>query len=416
MIEVDFQHWQYNISEVDLIKNGSPHNKSTASQALFKALDNEARLIDRVPLKFTPLQILCGNEAFPESAIADPLADLEVWNEWKRGIRSFPYSGQFSRLNLINQESKTSSNATVGVVGEIMTGLLAQAGINPWVLARVIRNWPDFIFYCKDETYAFVESKAFTNSDGKTSLNDRVPYRLLSECLVDAVQQINADPFVVVWGAFTQIVNVDPMAYKITFLEVIPDKKRRANFPTRAIPEKVIDDISEQCVSIALSKVCRDEEILAGLKISKSTKKNSTRLKAVARLSHIAKEHIESMLNEAGPKIAISSSRGDIESKIENTISEIQIGKDGFDFDGKRLQNALSKSDYDIRRRSDSQQLYPIRKFGERDIVIRKLSDDERQQITNDFKPNWKNACNAYETVDNTNLYRCGGTLIGIKD
>ena len=36
-------------------------------------------------------------------------------------------------------------------MGEIMTGLFAQAGIAPWVLVRVIRRWPDFILYLRDE-------------------------------------------------------------------------------------------------------------------------------------------------------------------------------------------------------------------------------------------------------------------------
>jgi len=93
-----------------------------------------------------------------------------------------------------------------------MAGLYAQAGIAPWVLVRVIRHWPDFIFYTGDDRYAFVEAKAYTGevNEQNGGLWTQIPGDLLSECLMDAVQQLNADPFVKVWGAFTYIEQISP--------------------------------------------------------------------------------------------------------------------------------------------------------------------------------------------------------------
>ena len=135
MINVDFQHWRYIISENDLMAYGSPHySRPMAGKALCSKLDLTAHRIASLSLGFNELQILCGNEAFPEAAVADPLADLEMWDEWKTGFRSFPYPGRYSRFNIVAQEAKTNSPSSIGVIGEIMTGLFAQAGINPWVL------------------------------------------------------------------------------------------------------------------------------------------------------------------------------------------------------------------------------------------------------------------------------------------
>ena len=135
-----------------------------------------------VKIECSENQIRSGNEAFAEAAVADPIADLEVWDEWRSGTRYFPYPGRYSRLGITRQDDKTSSPSSVGVIGEIMAGFFAQAGESPWVLVRVVRRWPDFIFSDRDGTYSFVESKAFTNqSPEREGLANRVPGDLLVE-------------------------------------------------------------------------------------------------------------------------------------------------------------------------------------------------------------------------------------------
>jgi hypothetical protein len=161
MIHVSFQHWCHVFSDKALIRYGSPHFDShSAGQALRQEVVDRASQVEDVALQFSEEAILCANEAFPEAAVADPLADLEIWDEWSTGVRSFPYPGKYGRLGIQTQGPKTSSPASVGVIGEIMAGLFAQQGVAPWVLVRVIQKWPDFIFAEHDERYAFVEAKA----------------------------------------------------------------------------------------------------------------------------------------------------------------------------------------------------------------------------------------------------------------
>jgi hypothetical protein len=207
VISVSFQHWCHVFSDKALIRYGSPHfDRHSAGQALRQEVASIASRVEDVSLRFPAEAILCANESFPEAAVADPLADLEIWDEWSTGIRSFPYPGKYGRVGIQTQERKTASTASVGVIGEIMAGLFAQQGVAPWVLVRVIQKWPDFIFAEQDGRYAFVEAKASAQTlPSSPDLLGRVAPALLDECLVEAVQQLNADRYVRVWGAFTQI-------------------------------------------------------------------------------------------------------------------------------------------------------------------------------------------------------------------
>ncbi|MBS0261388.1 MAG: hypothetical protein JSS02_05475, partial [Planctomycetes bacterium] len=189
MIDVSFEHWRYTFTEEILRRYGSRHySRADVGWVLFEEACREATLKDGHHLMFHPDQILCSNEAFPEAAVADPLADLEIWDEWNNGTRAFPYPGRYSKLGITTQEDKTSSPSSIGVIGEIMAGIFAQAGICPWVLVRVVRKWPDFIFSQNNGMYSFVESKAFTTDpeENAEGLPRRVHNQLLREGLIDA--------------------------------------------------------------------------------------------------------------------------------------------------------------------------------------------------------------------------------------
>jgi hypothetical protein len=193
MIEISFEHWCYTFTEEMLIKYGSRYfPRKDAGAQYVRDIDQRSERVSSLNLEFSEKQIRSGNEAFAEAAVADPIADLEVWDEWRSGTRYFPYQGRYSRLGIIRQDDKTSSPSSVGVIGEIMAGFFAQAGVSPWVLVRVVRRWPDFIFSDRDATYSFVESKAFTSEPSdRHGLAGRVLDGLLVEGAVDAAQQLN---------------------------------------------------------------------------------------------------------------------------------------------------------------------------------------------------------------------------------
>ena len=107
-MEVHFQHWEYEIPSELLTRYGSPHfSIKEAGRALLPKFLRGASLANHCRVNFNERHIICANEAFPEAAVADPLADLRVWDEWCNGSRRFPYPGRFSRLGLTHQEKKT---------------------------------------------------------------------------------------------------------------------------------------------------------------------------------------------------------------------------------------------------------------------------------------------------------------------
>ncbi|MFM6156153.1 MAG: hypothetical protein ACKPE3_24685, partial [Sphaerospermopsis kisseleviana] len=295
MIEVSFEHWKYEFSEEDL-QYGSSHfgegeAKKNLRDALYKACDTrKAKHITKGSIDFTESHIICANESFPEAAIADPIADLEVWNEWRSGVRIFPYSGQYSKLSITNQPGKGSSPSSIGVVGEIMAGLFGQAIISPWILVRVIRRWPDFIFYTNDGRYAFLEAKAFTSKNKNYSVNslDDVSEATLGECLLNAVRHQTIDPFVKIFYSFTQIKEIEPnIRLSVTFLELdVPDSRR---ITTKiSAPQPLIDGLAERAIQKAIHQYMIEEGLgeLRGNEINKN------------KIKFLAHQSIETVLND----------------------------------------------------------------------------------------------------------------------
>src|SRR5262245_19836775 len=127
-IDVTFEHWKYIFPDGMLSRYGSRYfSRKEAGKEYSKDIYNRAARMAVHQLDFEESQILCGNEAFPEAAVADPISDLQVWDEWASENRDFPYPGRYSRFGPIPTQTKGSSPASVGVLGEIMAGFFAQA-------------------------------------------------------------------------------------------------------------------------------------------------------------------------------------------------------------------------------------------------------------------------------------------------
>jgi hypothetical protein len=268
MIHIGFQQWRYTFVDDMLARYGSPHfSRKEAGEMYAPDVYARATRVATIDLPFHEAQVICGNEAFPEAAVADPIAGLEVWDEWMSGLRDFPYPGRYSKLGITRQDDKTSSPSSVGVIGEIMAGFFAQEGVSPWVLVRVVRPWPDFIFSHRDGTYSFVESKAFTGkSAGADGLKARVLDSLLVEGAVQAATQLSSDPFGRVWYSFTHIRDITPMRFAVTFLEFNVTDGRRRTQTLRVMPAPVVKGLAERAINQAAAKL----RVYTGLDINQS--------------------------------------------------------------------------------------------------------------------------------------------------
>lgn len=418
MIDVLFQHWQHEFSDSEL-KYSSPHFDShTASKSLVQSVASKASRICHHHLSFSPSQIQCANEAFPESAIADPLADLALWDEWQSGKRSFPYLGRYSRLGIVSQKPKNQSKSTVGVLGEIMAGLFAQAYVGPLVLVRVIDRWPDFIFYNKPTgLYSFVESKASTGpAVGLGEIGKLISQKLLGECLYEAILQLNTDSNVTVWGAFTKICNVDPMKLEVTFLELnLPGAKRTKLM--RTLPPAVVSSLAERTVSRAASELVMsghiEREIQKNQNLKSAMGGSKKRNENLAEIvTETASNYIEEMLIDAGPEAALSGGRKEIEEEIKSIAAKgvkeaLAISAETLS-EGKKFREILHVSSPGI--------LAQVRRSGDKNIYMSKLPPDFENDRLSNWEADWKMASTSFATHGQMKLWRCGGAVFGMGD
>jgi hypothetical protein len=245
---VDFLHYRVCLTEEPLSRLGSRYfsRKESGKRLRHWVLGEVGKPLAKYSLDFEATQLACANEVFPEAALADPIADMEVWDEWRTGHRRFPHPGIYSRLEILRQEKKTVATSSVGVLGEVFAGLFSQAFVAPLVIVRPTRRWPDFILLGKDDRYSFVESKA------SAALGTSVPVglasvrdELLGEGLADAVQELNAEPWLRVWLVFTTIKSVQPLCTNVCVLEIETSAHHR-NGREPFVPAAVINGLVER--------------------------------------------------------------------------------------------------------------------------------------------------------------------------
>ena len=371
----------------------------------------------RVPsnrLIFQRSQIICANEVFPESAIADPISDLEIWEEWRNGTRSFPYPGKYSRLGLPEQPSKVSSNSSMGVVGEIFTGLLAQAVVSPWVLVRPIRRWPDFIYYTFDGRYAFVESKAFMKKVSDEDPLRRVPPKTASDAMVDAIQQLNADPFVRVWYAFTEVDQITPLVLHVTFLELDAPNRRREGIETRGIPQAVVVGLADQAINLAAAEIfeTKDEVDLAGSEIFDNQLEDSAPKDVKvgktfkARLSHIAETKLEEVLLHAAPESLFTMARREIQKEVVQRVSKLK----------KFPRGVAGQRFIDAKRIAVEGKLARVRSIGDTGVFLADMPSEQRTEFGDSWKSNWEEATHSWREHNGIELWRCSTAVLALGD
>jgi hypothetical protein len=400
MIKIDFKHWKYQFSEEDL-QHGSPNKKRVAKDMLRAALQN-ATLLQEDTINFTEDQIICANEAFPEAALADPLADMKIWSEWLSGVRIFPYPGEYSRLSITKQFSKKPSNSSTGVIGEIIAGIFGQALISPEVLVRVIDAWPDFIFYPIDNRYSFLEAKAFTQPLKITDKNKLgIPIGELGDGLIDAVQHLNFDPFVKMWYSFTAIQQIEPIAYFNTqFLELdVVQTRRDGRQPT--VPNQVIDGLAERAIQKAFLNLTKRQYQ------SFFRKDAFGRMEVQKQLIYLAEQQIESVLVDIGinEAININKERKLIVKSINNQVDSIIIPEFSEIDEVLYLKSKEHQNDGSVF----------VRKLGLASLYKMELSIDERMKILQQWKANLKQANNPWKITDSDkNFWRCGSIAFAL--
>ncbi|MBD2527566.1 hypothetical protein [Nostoc sp. FACHB-133] len=412
MIEVDFQHWKYTFSEDDLA-NGSPNKRKDKAKLKLCAALKKAILVSNTskPMLFDEEQIICANEAFPEAAIADPLADIEVWNEWRNGIRIFPYPGKYAKLSITHQLPKTSSTSSIGVIGEIMAGLFGQVIIGYDVLVRVIHAWPDFIFFPVLNCYGFLEAKAFTPQlDSYLDDYFKIPKTALGECLLNAVHHLAIDPYVKMWYSFTEIKQVVPiMKFSVNFfeLEVSDERRYRHDY---SIPSPVVDGLAERAIQVAIANLEID------LNSFKTKIKSSRRKYSENKLIKASQEYIDYLMELLRLEIYEENFKEKILRSIQQQVEDFKIidSKDS-EYNSLTSNQLLFEGEvneyFDIKYELLEDGIKFIRRIGDKTLYQIKLYPKQRLNIGYNWKNDFKNADQCYKTVGNHRLWRCGSSI-----
>src|SRR4051812_17699487 len=100
-LRVSFEHWTCTLSGPELRRWGSPHfDRKAVGEAVSQIF--AARGVKKVAgaLNVSRSLMAVCNHAYPEAAVVDPVADLELWEEWRLGIREFPYLGRYAPLGI----------------------------------------------------------------------------------------------------------------------------------------------------------------------------------------------------------------------------------------------------------------------------------------------------------------------------
>jgi hypothetical protein len=404
VINVDFEHWQYTFPDDLLVKYGSPFfSQNDAGWAYTHHIHDHATRRTPQFLTFTEHQIVAGNEAFPENAVADPIADLEVWDEWKQGTRYFPYPGRYSKLGITHQEQKTSCPASVGVLGEIMAGFFGQAGVSPWILVRVVRHWPDFIFSHSDRTYSFVESKAFaTNASGDTGLRARTLDAHLVEGAFHAAQQLNCDSFGRVWYCITQIRGVTPLDLVVTLLELRVSDARKVAQTIRTMPAVVAEGLAERAVNQAAAKIGLVDADEAVVRL----KSEGQRLKS--SLESQARAEVEGLLSEASEEPSSIHDVQPISEAINRIVTSLASRKRASRFSEDKVGTRFRAA----KESAAECRLSRLRGSGDSTLFLADLPRNSIRQTRHNWVPDWAAASNPWGQVRGTPLWRCGGAVI----
>jgi hypothetical protein len=402
-IRVSFEHWSCTFHEEKLRKYGSRYfSRKEAGVEYAREIYKRSNRISSHDLKFTARQIRAGNEAFPEAAVADPIADLQVWDEWRSGSRYFPYPGRYSKLGITKQDDKTSSPSSVGVLGEIMAGLFAQVGVWPLVLVRVVRRWPDFIFSHQNGSYSFVESKAFTGDpSGDTGLRARVVDRLIIEGALDATQQLVSDPFGKVWYSVTRVVGITPLSLEVTFLELnVPDSLRQSK-TDRPMPQAAVDGLAERAVNQAAAlfdPLDLEKRLADPLELKYQT---------IQQIRRMAQEEVEDLIAEVGDACS-PSDRESITAAVGLILDKLAKKK----WKPRAMKDVRGRRFVEAKREAAECRLSWIRRSGEVAIYLADLPKDELSRIGRDCAGDWSRAIAPWGVLDGTELWRCGGAVL----
>jgi len=401
-IHIYFKHYKC-LFPIDLAQQIiSPYfQDGERKKFLMDELDGHINLVFENNYDMNDSLFICGNEIFPESAISDPLSDLNTYDEWQNGRRNYPFKGLYPPFGIDTQLEKIESSSSFGVVGEILAGVFSQSYFAPFILVRNIRRWPDFIFINHDNRYVFVESKATASEiDQNGILDGDFEYHILSDFIMDSMKSFLNSETTNVCLSQTRIAG--DRFRRIFHLNILEMQSSSTKSPQEDnIPPSVVSGLAYQVVDQYISSLFTESGPL-----EYSGKMND---EIKSRIKYFYKKNDADQIKDQIYKINSLDINEDDDSKIDKKIKEImdQLSKKKIlDFKniGKNMKKSITSGAFNN-----------IATVCNQNIFYKKMSSTEENSFLKIWQPDWNSAIKPYNNYQNKSYWRCGNSILYVN-
>ena len=322
MISIDFELHKV---ELDIDKLYKFRSKHFDDNERWRELESQNATKDNLVLSntktFNQQAIYVANNCFAEAAFSNPIDDLKLYQTWKTGMRSFPFSGTYTRIGLLNQQkSKKVSESVMGALGEIIGGLLfnTQATIH----LRSIQKYPDFMGKLKKQNgWAFLEAKCYENVQNPI-FNKRVPRKEYKELCLKAAEEFKDDKSLLFYASFTKIENYSPLKVKQTLIEISDVNRNSALQKKIKTPLPFTKQTIEGCVNESLYDLGKEIERKSFTEIRDMHEESIKKELEERTWTHI--DEIEKRNNLKGAISSDEDTRKIIDDQLKDSESKIK--------------------------------------------------------------------------------------------
>jgi hypothetical protein len=227
----------------------------------------------------------------------------------------------------------------------------------------------------------------------------RVPDPQFLELGDQVVHQLNADPFIEIWGAFTFVCDISPMRIAFTLVQFSAADDKKAEASRSGIPAPVLSGLAERCLGAALAQMDDGEriELLAAKRHDRWRKDAESRLVAAA-----LREFSVILRDELRRSVAIGDE--DIAPYLEKAIQ--RLPRD-LQLPGRRTREARDTSEL-------TNALAPIGSVGGQQIFMANLPETDEKQLATRWRADWADASRPWKIQEGVELWRCGGAVFAI--
>ena len=396
-LRIEFKYYK-GLFPIELAKKYStPYfQEKEIKNKLLDPLTNNIELEHTNEFEMDEEQFKCGNEIFPESAISDPLSDLNTYDEWRGGRRMFPHKGMYPPFGIEDQLTKIESSVSFGVVGEILAGLFCQSYFAPYVLVRNIRRWPDFIFHKNNSKFVFVESKATASEiNERNPLDGNFESSTFKEFLSDSMKSIlNSETTNVCLSQTRMLGDRSQRVFHLNILELESDSEKdpsQENF-SETVVAGLATQVADQYIGSLFEEGQLDYFESSGDEINnhiKNYKKAST-------------YKIQEMLIQKNNLKVNDGDHSRIKKEVDSKLKDIskKINKLDYKNIGKNFKGSFSTGSFKN-----------ISSICNKSIFSRQLNDSEESNITSNWSPNWSNSIAPFEN-SNPPKWRCSNSIL----